>query len=72
MSTSRWLEVIDISVAATGTILEPLVGTKAIIVFLVNSSKTSCQDNNLSEPIRRAVQVYLDETHLCFHFLHLL
>ena len=68
MSTSRWLEVIDISVAATGTILEPLVGTKAIIVFLVNSSKTSCQDNNLSQPIRSAVQVYLDENHLFFLF----
>ena len=63
--------MIDTSVAAAGTILEPL-GTKAVIVFLDNSSKTSCQDNNLSEPIRRAVQVYLDETHLCFHFLHLL
>ena len=60
--------MIDTSVAATGTLLVPLVGTKAIIVFLVNSSKTSCEDNNLRQPIRSAVQVYFVEN----HFLHFL
>ena len=43
------LQVIDTSVAATGTLLEPY-DTKTIIILLVFSSKTSCQNNNLNQP----------------------